>query len=255
MNATLPLTDQVALVTGAASGIGRATALAFARAGAKVIASDWNEQGGAETAQAIQALGAESVFIPCDVSQATQVRSLFERALEKFRRIDHAFNNAGTEGSSAPLHDSSTENWNQTLGINLSGVYWCMKEEIQVMLEQGGGTIINCASIAGVRGFAGMGAYTASKHGVIGLTKSAALDYAHKKIRINAVCPGVIQTPMIDRFTQGDAAAAEQLASGAPIQRMGKPEEIADAVLWLCSPRASFVIGAEIIVDGGWCSK
>ena len=255
MNSELPFIRQVALVTGAASGIGRATALAFARAGTKVVVSDWNEKGGSETAHALQALGAESVFIPCDVSQPTQVQSLFERAIQKFGRIDHAFNNAGTEGKTAPLHESTTENWNQTLGINLSGVYWCMREEIPVMLRQGGGTIINCASIAGVRGFAGMAAYTASKHGVIGLTRSAALDYAHQNIRINALCPGVIHTPMIDRFTQGDAAAAQQLASGAPIGRMGKPEEIADAVLWLCNPNAAFVIGTEIIVDGGWCSK
>jgi NAD(P)-dependent dehydrogenase (short-subunit alcohol dehydrogenase family) len=247
--------NQVALITGAAAGIGRATALAFARQGARVVVSDWDERGGIETVRQIQAAGGEAIFQGCDVSNAAQVKTLVDRAASQFGRIDHAFNNAGVEGAVAPLGDSSIENWNRTLGINLNGVYFCMKEELSVMLKQGSGSIVNCSSIAGVRGFAGMGAYVASKHGVLGLTKSAALDYAAKKIRINAICPGVIHTPMIDRFTGGDEKAAQSLASNAPMNRMGRPEEIADAVLWLCQPGAAFVTGTEIVVDGGWCAK
>ncbi len=247
--------NQVALVTGAAAGIGRATALAFARQRARVVVSDRDERGGIETVRQIQAAGGEAIFQGCDVSNADQVKTLVNRVVSHYGRIDHAFNNAGVEGVGAPLAESSDENWKRTLGINLSGVYFCMKEELAAMTKQGSGTIVNCASIAGVRGFAGMGAYVASKHGVIGLTKSAALDYAAKNIRINAVCPCVIHTPMIDRFTSGDEKAAAALASNAPMNRMGRPEEIADAVLWLCQPGAAFVTGTEIVVDGGWCAK
>ncbi len=249
------LTHQVAVVTGAAAGIGRATALAFAAAGARVVVSDVDEKGGIETARSIEQAGGEALFVACDVSKPEQVRELVERTVARFGRLDHAFNNAGIEGASAPLHESTSENWHKTLAVNLSGVYWCMKEELSVMLKQGSGTIINCSSIAGLRGFAAMGAYVASKHGVLGLTRSAALDYASRGIRINAVCPGVIHTPMVDRFTQGDEAAARSLAAGAPAGRMGRPEEIADAVLWLCNPGAAFVQGTEIVVDGGWCAK
>jgi len=246
---------EVALITGAASGIGRATALAFAATGVRVAVSDVNEAGASEVVQQIRQLGGEATLLPCDVSNPSQVRTLFDRILKTYGRLDHAFNNAGTEGVSAPLHQSTWENWQHTISTNLSGVYACMKEELAIMLKQGSGNIVNCSSIAGVRGFAGTGAYTASKHGVIGLTQSAALDYADRKIRINAVCPGVIHTPMIDRFTRGDAEAAATLAAGAPIARMGRPEEIADAVLWLCSPGASFVVGTALVVDGGWCAK
>jgi NAD(P)-dependent dehydrogenase (short-subunit alcohol dehydrogenase family) len=247
--------NQVALVTGAAAGIGRATALAFAAVGAKVVVSDVDEPGGIETVRSIEKTGGEALFVACDVSRPEQVRELVARTAARFGRLDHAFNNAGIEGQPAPLMESTAQNWDKTLAVNLSGVYWCMREELSVMLKQGSGTIINCASIAGLRGFAAMGAYVASKHGVLGLTKSAALDYASRGIRINAICPGVIHTPMIDRFTRGDEAAARSLAAGAPAGRMGRPEEIADAVLWLCNPGAAFVHGAEIVVDGGWCAK
>ncbi len=247
---------KVALITGAAAGIGRATAIAFAREGARLIVSDLDEAGGVETVAAIRKSGGEARFLACDVSKPDQVRHLISETVSAYGRIDHAFNNAGIEGMVAPLADSSDDNWNRTIAVNLSSVYYCMKEELAVMLRQGdGGTIINCSSIAGLRGFAGMGAYNASKHGVLGLTRSAALDYADRGIRINAVCPGVIDTPMVERFTGGDAQVAANLASGAPMKRMGKPEEIADAVLWLCQPGAAFVTGTEIIVDGGWCAK
>lgn len=247
--------NQVALVTGAAAGIGRATALAFAREGARVVVADLNGRDGMDTVAAIQRMGREARFIACDVSSHDQVRELVAGTVAAFGRLDHAFNNAGIEGVPAPLAESTDENWHRTIGINLSGVYFCLKEELAVMVRQGGGTVVNCSSIAGLRGFGGIAAYAASKHGVLGMTKSAALDYAAQNIRVNAVCPGVIHTPMIDRFTQGDAAAAEQLAAGAPMKRMGRPEEIADAVLWLCQPGAGFVTGAEIVVDGGWCAK
>ena len=176
-------------------------------------------------------------------------------AIAAFGRLDHAFNNAGTEGLPAPLLDSTDENWTKTLGTNLSGVYFCMREELEILLKQRSGSIVNCASIAGLRGFAGLGAYTASKHGVLGLTRSAALDYATSGVRINAVCPGVILTPMIDRFTRGDPKAAIELAAQSPMNRMGIPEEIADAVLWLCRPGATYVTGTELVVDGGWCAR
>ena len=244
--------DQVALVTGAAAGIGRATALAFARAGARVVVSDVAAGPGEETAELIRRHGGTARFVRCDVARPDEVHGLVARTVAEFGRLDHAFNNAGIEGAPAPLAESSEENWNRTLAVNLSGVYWCMREELAVMLRQGGGNIVNCSSIAGIQGFAAMGAYVASKHGVVGLTRSAAMDYAAKNIRINAVCPGVIQTAMIDRFTGGDAKAAQDLAAGAPIRRLGRPEEIADAVLWLCKPGAGFVVGAEIVVDGGW---
>ena len=255
MNEQTPFRNQVALVTGAASGIGRATALAFAGKGARVVVSDSQEKGGAETIQMIREQGGEATFVGCDVSEHSQVKNLMSRTLSLYGRLDHAFNNAGTEGVASALHESTNENWQRTLSINLSGVYYCMKEEIAVMLKQGSGNIVNCSSIAGLRGFAGSGAYTASKHGVLGLTKSAALDYATLGIRINAICPGVIHTPMIDRFTQGNLEAAAQLASSAPMNRMGRPQDIANAVLWVCNPEAGFVTGTEITVDGGWCAK
>jgi len=247
--------NHVALVTGAGSGIGRATAIAFACHGARVVVSDVNERGGHETVEMIQKDGGETRFIGCDVSKSDQVRILIAQTISAYGRLDHAFNNAGIEGTPAPLLESTDENWNRTIAVNLSAVYACMKEEILVMLRQGGGNIVNCSSIAGIRGFSKMGAYTASKHAVIGLTKSAAIDYASSKIRINAICPGVIHTPMIDRVTHQDPKIEAGYAAGAPMNRMGNPEEIADAVLWLCNPGAAFVTGAEIVVDGGWCAK
>ncbi len=247
--------NQIALVTGAGSGIGRATAIAFARHGANVVVSDVNERGGHETVEMIRRDGGEARFIGCDVSRSDQVKNLIANTVSTYGRLDHAFNNAGIEGTPAPLHESTDENWKRTIAVNLSAVYSCMKEEILVMLRQGSGNIVNCSSIAGIRGFPGMGAYTASKHAVLGLTKSAAIDYASSKIRINAICPGVIHTPMVDRVTHQDPKVEADYAAGAPMNRMGNPEEIADAVLWLCNPGAAFVTGTEIVVDGGWCAK
>lgn len=246
---------KVALVTGAASGIGRATALAFAREGAQVIVSDRDETGGAETCRWILDRGGRAAFVAADVSQSGDVDRLLARTLETYGRLDYAFNNAGIEGSPAPTHECTEENWDRTIDINLKGVWLCMKKEIPILLKQGGGAIVNCSSIAGLVGFSGIPAYVASKHGVLGLTKTAALEYAKQGIRINAICPGVIQTPMIDRFTQGNAQAYAQLAAGEPVARMGRPEEIADAVLFLCSERASFITGHPLVADGGWVAQ
>jgi len=247
--------NQVVLITGAAAGIGEATARAFAAQGAQVILTDINEDAGGKVALQIREKGGKAQFILCDVAEQPQVAALFKEIRTQYGRLDVAFNNAGIEGVPAPVAEASLENWKRTLDINLNGPFYCMKEEIPMMMKQGGGVIVNCASIAGVRGFAGMPAYVASKHALIGLTRCAALDYGSRGIRINAVCPGVIQTPMIDRFTQGSKEALAGLAAGEPIGRLGKPEEIADAVLWLAQPGAAFVSGTEIIVDGGWCAK
>lgn len=249
------LKDKTALITGAASGIGRATALAFAREGANLVVADRDSKGGLETARWAEDLGAKALFLECDVSKPADTENLVRRTVETFGRIDFAFNNAGIEGVSAPTADCTEENWTRTIDVNLKGVWLCMKAEIPQMLKQGGGAIVNCSSIAGLVGFAEIPAYVASKHGVLGLTKTAALEYAKRGIRVNAVCPGVIQTPMIERFTHGDPKAYAALASGEPVARVGRPEEIAEAVLWLCSEKASFVTGHPLVVDGGWVAQ
>lgn len=251
-NDTYNFKGKVAFITGASTGIGHATALAFAKFGARVAVVDINEEAGAQTVHQIQETGGEGLFIKCNVSSGREVQAAVEATITKFGRLDMAFNNAGIEGVAANAVDCTEENWQSVIDINLKGVWLCMKYQIPQMLKNGGGAIVNCASIAGVVGFTGMPAYVASKHGVVGLTKNAALDFAKSKIRINAICPGVIQTPMIDRFTQGDAQAAAQLSSGAPMGRVGQPEEIAAAALWLCSDQSSFVTGHPLVVDGGW---
>jgi NAD(P)-dependent dehydrogenase (short-subunit alcohol dehydrogenase family) len=246
---------KVALVTGASSGIGRATALAFARGGADVVVADVLEQGGAQTAAMVEELGGRALFVKCDVSQGADVKDMMRQTIEKFGRLDYAFNNAGIEGKQAPTADCSDENWDRVIDINLKGVWLCMKYQIPLMLKQGSGSIVNCSSIAGLVGFPGIPAYVASKHGVVGLTKTAALECAKTGVRVNVVCPGVIQTPMIDRFTHGEAQIRKQLADGEPIGRVGTPEEVASAVLWLCSDGASFVTGHSMAVDGGWVAQ
>jgi len=242
--------NKVALITGSSYGIGKATAIAFAQRGAKVVLSDWKDD--VDTLDAIHQKGGEAVFVKCDVSHETEVKSLLESTIKHFGRLDFAFNNAGIEGVSGPAPDCTKDNWDNVIGINLTGAWLCMKYQIPVMLNQGKGVIINNASIAGLVGFQGTPAYVASKHGLVGLTKNVALDYAKQGIRVNAVCPGVIQTPMIGRFTNGDEKALEQLLAGKPMGRIGQPEEIAQTVVFLCSEAASFITGQAIAVDGGW---
>jgi NAD(P)-dependent dehydrogenase (short-subunit alcohol dehydrogenase family) len=252
---TARFAGKVALVTGAASGIGRAAAVAFAREGADVVLADVSMDGAAQTGRLIEELGRRALVVKCDVSREDEVRNLLNRTIDAFGRLDCAFNNAGIEGAQATTAECTDENWTRVIDINLKGVWLCMKYELPLLLKQGGGAIVNCSSIAGLTGFQGIPAYVASKHGVLGLTKTAALEYAKLKIRVNAVCPGVIQTPMIDRFTHGEAQIQKQLVEGEPIGRVGSPEEVADAVLWLCSDSASFVTGHPLAVDGGWVAQ
>jgi NAD(P)-dependent dehydrogenase (short-subunit alcohol dehydrogenase family) len=246
---------KVALVTGGASGIGLATAVAFAREGARVVVADVSEKEEQKVADLIRKAGGQPAFHVCDVTQSYQVRNVIDMILENFGRLDFACNDAGIEGATAATAESSEENWDRVLAVNLTGAYLCTKYEIQAMLKGGGGSIVNISSIAGMIGFEGSGAYVASKHGLIGLTRTAALEYAKRNIRVNAICPGVIQTPMIDRATGGKADAAAGFAAMEPIGRFGQPEEVASAVLWLCSSGASFTTGAIIPVDGGWTAK
>lgn len=240
---------KVALVTGAASGIGRATAVAFAREGARVAVLDRTEDALADTGEAVRDAGAEVLSIACDVSKPEQVEAAIARVVERFGRLDVAFNNAGVENKATPVHDIDLAEWDRILDINLRGTFVCMKHELAQMVRQGGGVIVNTSSGAGIRGVAGGASYAASKHAIIGLTKSAALDYAKQNIRVNAILPGNIETPMMDRFTNGDIQKAIDLE---PVGRLGKPEEIADAVLWMSADLGAFVTGAAISVDGGW---
>jgi NAD(P)-dependent dehydrogenase (short-subunit alcohol dehydrogenase family) len=244
-------TGKVAFVTGAANGIGRATALAFARQGASVIIADVSEGGNEETARMIREFGGRALAVRCDVAEAREIRAALDKAVQAFGRVDAAFNNAGIEQPITPAVDITEEAWDRIVNINLRGIFLCMKYEIPLMLKQGGGVIVNTSSGAGIKGFAGQAAYAASKHGVVGLTKSAALDYAHVKIRINAVCPGIIATPMMHRFTGGTHEGEQRVIAQEPVGRMGTPEEIASAVVWLCSGSASFVTGHAMVVDGG----
>jgi NAD(P)-dependent dehydrogenase (short-subunit alcohol dehydrogenase family) len=240
---------KVAFVTGAASGIGRATAIAFAAEGARLAILDRTDDALSESADAVRDAGGEVLAIACDVANPEQVEAAIGRVIDTFGRLDIAFNNAGVENKAAPVHEIELAEWDRILDVNLRGTFVCMKHELAQMMRQGGGVIVNTSSGAGVRGVPGGASYTASKHAIIGLTKAAALDYAKQNIRVNAILPGNIETPMMDRFTGGDLQKAIDLE---PVGRLGRPEEIADAVLWMSADLGAFVTGAAISVDGGW---
>ena len=242
---------QVALVTGAAAGIGRATALAFAEQGLKVVVADLDSEGGEGTVELIRAAGGDAVFVRCNVTKETEVRQLMEQAVSTYGRVDYAFNNAGIEIEKGRLAEGSEAEFDAIMGVNVKGVWLCMKYQLPLMLAQGGGAIVNTASVAGLGAAPKMSIYSASKHAVIGLTKSAAIEYAKKKIRVNAVCPAVIDTAMYRRAYEADPKKAEYVAVMHPVGRVGTVEEIASAVLYLCSDGAAFTTGHALAVDGG----
>ncbi len=243
---------KVALITGGTSGIGRDTAVLFGKAGAKVVVTGRREQEGNETAELVRAAGGDALFVKGDVAKAADVEAMVEKTVAAFGRLDVAFNNAGIEGVWVPIVEQKEEDWDQTMDINLKGVWLCLKYEIRQMLKQGtGGAIVNMSSIAGLMGGAGAAAYCATKHGVIGLTKAAALENARSGIRVNAVCPAVVETAMGNRLF-GAPPAKRYSLSFHPIGRFGKPMEIAEAVLWMCSDKASFMTGQPLVLDGGF---
>ena len=249
---TTELKGKVALVTGGTSGIGREACVLFAKAGAKVVVAGRRENEGNQTIDLIRAAGGDGLFVKADVSRAAEVATLVQKTVEKFGRLDVAFNNAGIEGAWIPIVEQSEEDWDRTIDINLKGVWLCLKYEIRQMLKQGGGgAIVNMASVAGWIGSAGAATYCASKHGVMGLTKAAALETARNGIRINVVCPAVIETPMGERLF-GTPDMKKYALGLHPIGRFGTPMEVAEAVLWMCSDRASFMTGQSLVLDGGF---
>lgn len=248
---SMTFSGQVALVTGAGNGIGRATAQAFAAEGLKVVVSDVDVAGGEGTVQLIREAGGDATFVRCDVTREAEVKVLMERTLAAYGRLDYAFNNAGIEIEKGKLAEGSEAEFDAIMGVNVKGVWLCMKHQIPLLLAQGGGAIVNTASVAGLGAAPKMSIYAASKHAVIGLTKSAAVEYGKKKIRVNAVCPAVIDTDMWRRAAESDPKKAEFVAGMHPVGRIGKVEEIAAAVLYLCSDAAGFTTGHSLAVDGG----
>ncbi len=247
------LDGKVAFITGAGSGIGQATSRIFAREGAKLVLADVVEEGGNKTLKMVQDLGAQAIFVKCDVAKWADVEAAIAKTVETYGRLDCAFNNAGIEGQGGETHECSEENWARVIAIDLTGVFFCMKAEINQLLKQGGGgAIVNTSSGAGLAGVRGMPAYVAAKHGVAGLTRAAALEYGRHNIRINAVCPGPIRTPMMGRIAQVRPDVEQRFARAEPLKRLGEPEEIGEAVAWLCSDRASYVTGLPMPVDGGF---
>ena len=242
-------TDRVAFITGAASGIGRAAAIAFATEGARLAILDRSADALRTVEASVKEAGGEVLAIACDVSSPDHVEDAIKQIVDRFGRLDIAFNNAGVENKAAPVHEIDLAEWDRIISINLRGTFLCMKHELEQMVKQGGGVVVNTSSGAGIRGVAGGAAYAASKHAIIGLTRSAALDYAKQNIRVNAVLPGNIETPMMDRFTGDDIQKAIDLE---PVGRLGKPKEIAEAVLWMASDLGGFVTGAATVIDGGW---
>jgi len=248
--------DQVVLVTGGSNGIGRATAIAFAREGARVVVSDLANQAGEETVATIRAAGGDARYVHTDVRDAEQIASLVSGTVRDYGRLDVAFNNAGIEGTQAPIAELSEENWERVIRVNLTSVFLCMKHELAQMTKQGSGAIINNASILGQVAFANASAYTAAKHGLLGLTQCAALEYAARGIRVNAVCPGFIVTPMLERAgLLDDEAVRKSIENMHAMKRMGRPEEVAEAVLFLASQKASFIAGHPLLVDGGYVAQ
>lgn len=245
------LKDKVSIITGAGSGMGRATALRFIEEGAKIVILDWNEEGGKSIEKEIVDSGGEALFVKTDVSKASDVEAAVEVAVARFGRLDCAFNNAGIGSGPFQLADFPEEDWDKTLAVNLKGVFLCMKYEIPAMLKTGGGSIVSTASVDGLVGLAGVSPYVAAKHGVVGLTKAAALDYATQGIRVNCICPGTIRTELVQSWIDKYPEVEEAWTKLAPMERMGEPREIAEAAVWLCSDKSSFVTGHSLVVDGG----
>src|SRR5215471_7923423 len=253
------VSGKVALVTGSGGGIGRAAALKFAEEGAKVVVSDLDSDGGNETAALVEEMGGDALFIRADVAKASEVDALIAKTVDEFGRLDCACNNAGIEGRIGPIADQVEDDFDRVISINVKGTFLCLKYEIAHMLKNGGGAIVNLASVAGLIGFPGLGPYVASKHAINGLTKNAALEYSKQGIRVNSICPGGIETRMLDslvaQVTKGQLGTHEMMDPLHPIGRIGNPEEVAELIVWLCSARASFVTGANIAIDGGYVAQ